>query len=182
MFILNHLTMDYWNTMEEYILLDKVYFLVIFKDLPCQSPQLGNTGKYMPSRAGPIQDFSVLGQLYWAYIIPYCPVRDSVVAALRIHQRVRRWSLTPQFLLSTRTHLLWPKMTLSTMCYEGILNVEIWRRNFISSPSMKKHWVWGICSQDQARSSVRMLPNRDHVMPFHNATLHDSHITLDIFI
>ena len=27
-YILNHLTMDYWNTMEEYILLDKVYFLV----------------------------------------------------------------------------------------------------------------------------------------------------------
>ena len=59
-------------------------------DLPRQSPQLGNTGKYVPSRAGPIRDFSVSGQLYWAYIIPYCPVGDSVVAALRIHQRVRR--------------------------------------------------------------------------------------------
>ena len=57
-------------------------------DLPRQSPQLGNTGKYLASRAGPIRDFSVLGELYWAYIIPYCPVGDSVVAALRIHQRV----------------------------------------------------------------------------------------------
>ena len=29
--ILNHLIMDYWKTMEEYILLDKVYFLVNLK-------------------------------------------------------------------------------------------------------------------------------------------------------
>ena len=29
--ILNHLTMDYWKTMEEYILLDKMYFLVNLK-------------------------------------------------------------------------------------------------------------------------------------------------------
>ena len=65
------------------------------EELPHQIPQLGNTGKYRPSRASPIRDFSVLGQLYWAYIIPYCPVEDSVVAALRIHQRVRRWSLSP---------------------------------------------------------------------------------------
>ena len=61
--ILNHLTMDYSKTMEEYILLDKVYFLVNLKS--CHTRVLN-----------------------WAYIIPYCPVEDSVVAALRIHQRV----------------------------------------------------------------------------------------------
>ena len=74
--------------MEEYILLDRVYFIVVnLKNL--KSPQLGNTGKYTPSRASPIRDLSVLGQLNWIYIFPYCPVEVSGISALRIHQRVR---------------------------------------------------------------------------------------------
>ena len=32
-----------------------------FSELPCQSPQLGNTGKYTASRAGPIWKNPVLG-------------------------------------------------------------------------------------------------------------------------
>ena len=36
----------------------------------------------MPSRAGPKRKNSVLGQLYWGYIFPYCPVEDSGMAAL----------------------------------------------------------------------------------------------------
>ena len=68
-------------------------FLSESEELTRQSPQLGNTGKYTPSRADPIRDISVLGQLYWLYIIPYCPAEDSVVAALRIHQRVRQFRM-----------------------------------------------------------------------------------------
>ena len=53
-----------------------------FSELTCQSPQLGNTGKYTASKVGPTQKNPVLGQLYWAY----CPVEDSGVAALKTHQ------------------------------------------------------------------------------------------------
>ena len=59
-----------------------------FLELPRLSPLLGNTGKYTPSKAGPIQTFTVLGQLYWAYIFPYCPVEDSGVAGLKIHWEI----------------------------------------------------------------------------------------------
>jgi hypothetical protein len=35
-----------------------------------------NTGKYTPSRAGPILEKPVLTQLYWEYIFPYYPSRQ----------------------------------------------------------------------------------------------------------
>ena len=50
----------------------------------------GNTGKYRPRWAGPIRDISLLGWLYWVYIIPYGPFEDFGMAALRIHQGVRQ--------------------------------------------------------------------------------------------
>ena len=80
--------------------------------------------------------------------------------------------------LSTRTLQLWPRTSLSAMCYEGILQEENFERQLewltrqenTESVSPLRHLQ---CSQDQARSSVRMLSNRAHVMPFHIATLQD---------
>ena len=53
-----------------------------YKELPGQSPQLGNTGIYTPSKASPIWDFYLLGNILGVYI-PYCPVEDYVMTALR---------------------------------------------------------------------------------------------------
>ena len=52
---------------------------------------------YMPNKGSPIQGFSILGQIYWAYIFPFCPVEGSGMSALRIHKKVRHWSLLYKF-------------------------------------------------------------------------------------
>ena len=83
--ILNQITMEYLKTTLVIYPFRQSVFSSEFLELPCQSPLLGNTVKYTPSRASPIQTFPVLGQLYWAYILPYCPVEDSGVAALKFH-------------------------------------------------------------------------------------------------
>ena len=60
-----------------------------------QIPLLGNMGKYTASRAGPIQTFPVLGQLFWAYVFPCCPNEDSGVAALTFHHGVSHRNHSP---------------------------------------------------------------------------------------
>ena len=69
----------------------------------------------------------------------------------------------PLNFLIKRTHQLWPRMSLSGMCYEGILNLEILRRNFIGSPSRKNTESvsplhWGICCQDLLSGCFRIRP------------------------
>ena len=53
-----------------------------FSELPCQSPQLSNTGKYTPSRAGQIRKYTLSRRIY--YLISkkylsdwYWPVRPQ---------------------------------------------------------------------------------------------------------
>ena len=53
----------------------------------------------------------------------------------------------PLNFLSTRTYQLWPSMSLSAMCYEGILNLEILRGNFIGSPSRKTLSLSANCTE-----------------------------------
>ena len=69
--ILNHLTMEYFKTMEKYILLDKMYFLVNLWSCHTRVLYWFNTVKYTPSRASPKLTFPVLGQLYRVYILQF---------------------------------------------------------------------------------------------------------------
>ena len=64
--ILNDLTMEYRKTTRVIYPLRQNVLLSEFIELPCQSPNLGNMGKYTPTRASSLQTFPVLGQLYWA--------------------------------------------------------------------------------------------------------------------
>ena len=52
----------------QYSLLDQLYFLVNFQNSHTRVVCWGNTGKYTPSRAGPIVAFAVLAKLYWEFI------------------------------------------------------------------------------------------------------------------
>ena len=128
--------------------------------------------------------FSVLGLLYWAYIFPYCPVEDSGITALRIHQRVHHSSLPPWI---TRTHQIWPRISLCAIWYEGILNVDIFEGwTLLAQPAGKTlglsaHWV--ICRQGQAGPSVRMHLVKANVMPYQTVTpqIHHNLFGLIIF-
>ena len=61
--------MEYNNNKKlwQYGLLDKMYFLVNFQNSHSRVIYWVNTGKYTPSRAGPILAFPVLAQLYLEY-------------------------------------------------------------------------------------------------------------------
>ena len=61
-----------WNTEKQlwqYSLLDKVYFLVNFRNCHTRVVYWGNTGKYTPSRAGPILEKPVLALLGFYFTV-----------------------------------------------------------------------------------------------------------------
>ena len=55
LYILNYLKMEYWKIAVAIFPSRKSVFLSELLKLPRQSPQIGNTRKYLSSRAGPIQ-------------------------------------------------------------------------------------------------------------------------------
>ena len=64
--------------------------------LPCQSPLLGNTGKYTPSRASPILTFLVLGQLNQAYISQNWVSLTENIFSIITQLRTLTWQLQNQ--------------------------------------------------------------------------------------
>ena len=86
--------------------------------------------------------------------------------------------------LSTRAHTIWPRISLSAMCYEGILKVEHLRGNFIGLPSRKKTWYVRplIHSRSSPGKNFRMYLCKAHVMPSFTVTLEDKQSSLEISI
>ena len=79
--------------------------------------------KYTPSRAGPIQNFPVLGQLY---NLPQGEPQKS----------------PPMNFLSTRSHKIWPRISLSAIGWNEILIIDhLGGKAFNASPSRNIHFV-----------------------------------------
>ena len=80
--------------------------------------------------------------------------------------------------VSTRTHQIWPKMSLIAKWYEGNLKIDNFEREtLVAHPARKVLGMsarWVICSQVKSRTSARMHSVRAHVMPSYTVTLREA--------
>ena len=151
----------------QYSLLDKVYFLVNFQNSYTRVVYWGNTGKYTPSRAGPILAFPVLAQLYWEYIFQYWPSSRLWRGSFE-NSPQGGLLMSPLNFLSTRSYKTWPRISSSAMGYKGIVYLEYSGATLATHQAGKTLGLSAssaISRQDQARSSVRMHSVRAIVMP-----------------
>ena len=159
-----------WNTEKQlwqYSLLEKVYFLVSFQNFHNRVVYWGNTGKYTPSRAGPILAFPVLAQLYWEYIFQYWPSSRLWRGSFE-NSTQGGLLMSPLNFLSTRSYKTLPRISSSAMCYKGIMYLQYSGATLASHQAGKTLGLSAssaISRQDQARSSVRMHSVRAIVMP-----------------
>ena len=142
-------------------LLDKMYFLVNFQNCQTRVVYWGNTGKYTPSRAGPILAFPVLSQLYTEYIFQYWP---GIWLWRGCFENLQQGGL-----------LMSPLSFLITRFYKS-------GQEFLQVPWVIKE----LCSTSPSRKplglSARMHSVRAIVMPYHTVTLHIKFGSLDIYI
>ena len=144
-----------------------MYFLVILKSSQARVLNWGNTGKYTPSRAGPILAFPVLAQLYWEYIFQYWPSSRLWHGSFE-NSSQGGLLMPPLNFISTRSYQTWPRISSSGMGNKGIVYLEYSGATLATHQAGKTLGLSAssaISRQDQARSSVRMHSVRAIVMP-----------------